>query len=337
MESNEKININLNYSPCELKCCSFGNFISNTSVELFVTGSNEAKSKLFLHYFSHDLSSANNTEQNENNSKKEKTFLFQTWNYTPSKIINHIIPIQFNEQNNTNSNIENTKMKKSDGALLFSSQVELLLFNNGEYNQSSLIDDDIYMKPMIENDLIYGIIFNLGLKIFDINKKETKSLIYPGKKHIINDYINSYENNNIIFVCEDKKIYVYDKRDEKSFISRRHVMELNLICEGSNDGKKFYAYSEEEKKIYLYDIRNINQYVDIIKDDVEITKMIYNKLYEKLFFSEFCSEGIVSLDNLKQESVYEVNCDIKDFEFNSDFNLMNIITEKNNVNIINVN
>ena len=144
MELNEKININLNYSPCELKYCSFGNFISNTSVELFVTGSNESKSKSFLHYFSHDLSSSsNNTEQNENNSKKEKTFLFQTWNYTPSKIINHIIPIQFNEQSNTNNNIENTKMKKSDGALLFSSQVELLLFNNGEYNQTNLIDDEI--------------------------------------------------------------------------------------------------------------------------------------------------------------------------------------------------
>ena len=72
MELNEKININLNYSPCELKYCSFGNFISNTSVELFVTGSNESKSKSFLHYFSHDLSSANNTEQNENNGELRK-------------------------------------------------------------------------------------------------------------------------------------------------------------------------------------------------------------------------------------------------------------------------
>ena len=338
MELNEKININLNYSPCELKYCSFGNFISNTSVELFVTGSNESKSKSFLHYFSHDLSSSsNNTEQNENNSKKEKTFLFQTWNYTPSKIINHIIPIQFNEQSNTNNNIENTKMKKSDGALLFSSQVELLLFNNGEYNQTNLIDDEIYMKPMIENDLIYGIIFNLGLKIFDINKKETKSLIYPGKKHIINDYINSYENSNIIFVCEDKKIYVYDKRDEKSFISRRHVMELNLICEGSNDGKKFYAYSDERKSLYLYDIRNINQYIEIVKTDTEITKMIYNKSLNKLFFSEFCSQGIICLDSLKQESIFEVNSDIKDFNFQFGNKILNIISEDNTIDIININ
>ena len=29
-------------------------------------------------------------------------------------------------------------------------------------------------------------------------------------------------------------------------------MEINLICEGSTDGKKFYTYSEEEKKLYPY-------------------------------------------------------------------------------------
>ena len=242
-----------------------------------------------------------------------------------------MIPIQFNSQKN-----ENISTKKSDGALLFSSQVDLLLFNNSQYEQY-IVDDELYMKPMIENDLIYGIIFNLGLKIFDIHNKETKSIIYPGKKHIINDYFNSYENSNIIFVCEDKKIYIYDKKDEKSHISRKQEMELNLICQGSNDGQKFYAYSDEEKKLYLYDIRNINQYIEIIKDDTEITKMIYNKSLNKLFFSEFCSQGIICLDNLKQESIYEVNNDIKDFDFQFGNKIMYIISEDNTINIININ
>ncbi len=55
-------------------------------------------------------------------------------------------------------------MKKSYVALLFSSQVDLLLFKNSKYEQYN-IDDELYMKPMRENDLKYGIIFNLGLKI----------------------------------------------------------------------------------------------------------------------------------------------------------------------------
>ena len=77
-------------------------------------------------------------------------------------------------------------------------------------------------------------------------------------------------------------------------------MELNLICEASKDYNKFYAYSEEQKNLYLYDIRYINHYIDIIKNDTEITKMKYNKLSSKLYFLEFCSQGIISLDNLKQ-------------------------------------
>ena len=326
MELNENININIDYSPYNINKCSFGNFITNSEIEILITGENKSKTKSFLHYFSHNLNSQN---------EKETTFLFQSWNYTPSKSINCIIPINLKDQNYNNNN--NNKNTQSSGAFIFSSQLELLSFNNNNEFEQYLIDDELYTNPILENNLIYGLISNIGIKIFDLNKKETKSILYPGKKHIINDYLNLHENKNIIFVCEDRRIYLYDKTDEKSFISRNHKMEINLICEGSTDGKKFYAYSEEEKKLYLYDIRNINQYVDVIKDDVEITKMIYNKLYEKLFFSEFCSEGIVSLDNLKQESVYEVNCDIKDFDFNSDFNLMNIITEKNNVNIINMN
>ena len=320
MVSNTKININIDYSPCNLKKCSFGNFLNDTEVELFITGENESKTKSFLHYFTHDLYS---------NTQKEKTFLFQTWNYTPSKSLNYILPIKLKEHNDITN-------KKSDGAFLFSSQMELLLFKNDEYNQY-LVDDELYTKPVIENDLIYGLISNIGLKIFDLNKKETKSILYPGKKHVINDYISSYENKNIIFVGEDKKIYVYDKTDEKSFISRTHKMEINLICEGSTDGKKFYAYSEEEKSLYLYDIRNINQYIGIVKKDIEITRMIYNKLSDKLFFSEFCSQGITCLDHLKQESIYEVDNDIKDFEFQSGLKFMNIIKEDNSINIINVN
>ena len=328
MDFQEKINIELNYSPCKLKSCSFGNYISDKEIELFITGSNESKTKSFLHYFTRNLSS---TSDSDFHQKKEKTFLFQTWNYTPSKIINNIIPIRLSESN-SNYNL-------SDGAFLFSSQLELLLLNNNNnnnYNQY-LVDDELYTKPLIEKDLIYGLISNIGLKIFDLNKKETKSIIYPGKKHIINDYISSYDNKNIIFVCEDKKIYLYDKTDQKSFISHPQKMELNLICEASQDEKKLYAYSDTEYCLYLYDIRKFNQFVDIIKRDVEITKMLYNKLYDKLFFLEFCSQGIISLDNLNQECIYEVDKDIKDFGFQLNNNLMNLILEDNSVNIININ
>ena len=141
----------------------------------------------------------------------------------------------------------------------------------------------------------------------------------------------------MIFVCEDKKIYIYDKTDKKSFISRKQEMELNLICEASKDYNKFYAYSEEQKNLYLYDIRYINHYIDIIKNDTEITKMKYNKLSSKLYFLEFCSQGIISLDNLKQESIYELDNDIKDFDFQSNFEFMNIISNNNLLNIININ
>ena len=331
MDLDEKININLTYSPCKLKTFSFGNYLSNTDpeIELFITGSNESKTKSFLHYLTRNLSSnsISNTVQ-----KKEKTFLFQTWNYTPSKIINSIIPIKLNQQNNNNN--------LSDGAFLFSSQLELLLLNNNNNNNNNnniyLVDNELYKKPLIEKDLIYGLISDIGLKIFDLNKKETKSILYPGKKHIINDYLCTNDNKNIIFFCEDKKIYLYDKTDEKSFISRSHKMELNLICEASDDGKKFYAYSDGENCLYLYDIRNINHYIEITKRNVEIIKMIYNKLFNRLFFLEFCSQGIISLDNLKQESIYELDKDIEDFGFQLENKLMNIILEDNSVNIINI-
>ena len=172
------------------------------------------------------------------------------------------------------------------------------------------------------------------MKIFDLAKKETKSILYPGKKHVINDYFISQESNNIIFTCEDKKIYVYDKNDEKSFISRKNKMEINSICQASNDGKKFYGYSEEDSALYLYDIRNFNQFIDVIKQDVEITKMIYNRKYQKLFILEFGSEAIISIDTLKQESIYESHKQIKDFNFQRGEKLMNIVSEDNSINMI---
>ena len=186
MRKNEKININLNYNPCNITKCSFGNIINNTESELFISGINKSKTKIFFHYFSKDLYS---------NNKKENTFLFQTWNYSPSKIINYIIPI--NERNIQNQNSGNINYNQTNGVFLFSSKVELLSFNNKEYNQY-IIDDEIYIKPTIENDLLYGLISNIGLKIFNLNKKETESIIYPGKKHIINDYLNFNDNKNIM-------------------------------------------------------------------------------------------------------------------------------------------
>lgn len=318
----EIININLNYSPCNIKACSFGNILNNNEIELFVTGTNKLKSKLFLHYLSYDLNSKDKDE------KKENTILFQTWNYTPCKIINYLIPI------NISNSLENTK-NLSSAVLIFNSQLELLLFNNNDFKIYPM-DDEIYIKPKIENELIYGIISDIGLKIFDIPKKETKSILFPGKKHIINDYLLLSESNNIIFTCEDRKIYIYDKNDRKSLISRPNKMEINKVCEASNDGKKFYGYSDEESSLYLYDIRNFNQFVDVIKQDVDITKMVYNKACQKLFFLEFGSEAIISIDHIKQEAIYETNKQIKDFSFQGEQKFMNIITEDNSINIINI-
>ena len=41
-----------------------------------------------------------------------------------------------------NSKVENTNLKKSDVASLYSSQVGLLLFYNGQYNQFRITDND---------------------------------------------------------------------------------------------------------------------------------------------------------------------------------------------------
>ena len=322
MEKEEIINKNINYSPCIIKACSFGNILNNNEIELFVTGTNESKTKSFLHYFSYDLNS-------KEEDKKDNTLLFQTWNYTKSKIINYLIPININDSQKNENNLE------SSGAFIFNSELELILFNNSDYNIYA-IDNEIYVKPIVETDLIYGLLSNISLKIFDLVKKETKSILYPGKKHVINDYFISSESNNIIFSCEDRKIYIYDRNDEKSFISRQNKMDINLVCQASNDGKKFYGFSDEDNSLYLYDIRNFNQFVDVIKQDVEITKMIYNKMSEKLFFLEFGSEAINSIDNLKQESIYESHKQIKDFNFQRQQKLMSILSEDNSINIINM-
>jgi WD40 repeat protein len=322
MENNELINTNISYSPCILKNCTFGNLINGKEIEIFVSGTNKTKTKSFLHYFTYDFNSK------DKDQKKESTILFQTWNDTPSKTINYIIPIRIN-----NSQNESQNNLLSSGAFIFSSQLELLLNKDDDYNLY-LIDDDLYIKPNIENDIIYGLVLDIGLKIFDLAKKEIKSILYPGKKHVINDYFISSDNKNIIFACEDRKIYVYDKTDGKSFISRPNKMEINQVCEGSNDGKKFYAYSDEDYTLYLYDIRNFNQFVDVVKQDIEITKMIYNKACQKLFFLEFGSEAIISIDKIKQESIYESHKIIKDFGFQEQQKFMNLITEDNSINII---
>lgn len=324
MEKNEIININIDYNPCIIKTCSLGNVINNDEIEIFISGSNKSKTNSFLHYLTYNLKSKNDEE------KKENTLLFQTWNYTPSEIINYLIPFLINDSSNAQQN-----NSLSSGAFIFNSQLKILLSNNNDYNLY-LIDDEIYIKPIIDSEKIYGLISDIGLKIFDLAKKETKSILYPGRKHIINDYFNSSENNSIVFTCEDRKIYVYDKNDEKSFISRPNRMEINLVCNGSNDGKKFYGYSDEDNSLYLYDIRNFNQFVDVIKQDVEITKMVYNKACEKLFFSEYGSEAIISIDKIKQESIYESHKQIKDFNIQEQQKFMNILSEDNSINIINL-
>ena len=324
-------NINIDYDPCIIDTSSIGNIVnSNNSskipeesekeLELFISGSNQSKSHSFFQYLTYSL----NTNKNSENTKNENTKLFKIWNYTPHEIINSIFPFQ------TSSNTQS-----SDGIFIFNSKFEALLKSNNYNNYT--IDDEVYSKPKIDfkNELVYGLIADIGLKIFDLHNKETKKILYPGKKHIINDFIICNENKNIIFTCEDKKIYIYDKTDEKSLISRPSKMEIDLLSEASINGQRFYGYSYEYSSLYLYDIRNFNQFVDVIKKDVDINKMIYDKNKKKLFFLENGSRAIISIDDKKQEDIYETHKQIKDFNINENNKFMNIIMEDNSINIIN--
>ena len=51
---------------------------------------------------------------------------------------------------------------------------------------------------------------------------------------------------------------------------------------------------------------------------------------------EFGSEAIISIDDLKQESIYESKKQIKDFGFQKDEQIMNIISEDNSINMISI-
>ena len=324
MCENETLNEIFDYQPNLIKNACIGNIINNNEIEIYITGDNQNKTKSFLHYFTFKK------EPKYEKQVKEDTLLFQIWNYSPSQSINYIIPIESNSiQSISDNNIFfNT-------SYLFKSSLEILISKNKEDFEIYNLDNEIYNKPCLEQQFILGLISNIGLKIFDVIKKETKSILYPGKKHIIYDYFNSLENNCIFFSCEDKKIYMYDKNDKNSLISRINKMDINMLSEGSNDGKKFYAYSEEERSLYLYDIRNLNQFVDIVKSNIEISKMIYNKNSQRLYILEFGSEAIISLNDDKQESIYESKSMIKDFSFHKNKNIMNIISEDNFINIIN--
>ena len=54
----------------------------------------------------------------------------------------------------------------------------------------------------------------------------------------------------------------------------------------------------------------------------------------EIIFLEFGSEAIISIDNIKQESIYESHKMIKDFGFQEQQKFMNIMTEDNSINII---
>ena len=324
-------NITINYDPCVIFTSSIGNIINNNTsnnnslesekeIELFVSGRNQSKSHSFFQYLTYSL---NNDDISEK-SKNENTKLFKIWNYTPHEVINFIFPFKTSPNN-----------QFSDGIFIFNSKFEALL-KSENYNNYTM-DDEVYSKPKIDfkNELVYGLIADIGLKIFDLNKKETQKILYPGKKHIFNDYIICNENKNIIFTCEDKKIYIYDVTDEKCSISRPSKMEIDLLSEASINGQRFYGYSYENSSLYLYDIRNFNQFVDVIKKDVDINKMIYDKNKKKLFFLEDGSGAIISIDDKKQEDIYETHKQIKDFNINEDNKYMNIIMEDNSINIIN--
>ena len=113
------------------------------------------------------------------------------------------------------------------------------------FNYSFIIDNEIYIKPTIENELIYGLVSNVGLKIYDLPKKETKSILYPGKKHIINDYFIS--NGNII-------------KPEQSLVS------IMTDMDKQNQRMKVLVNKIEDKKIFSEISKELDNKIKIEKN-----------------------------------------------------------------------
>ena len=312
----------LNFFPLKIKNFTLGNIINN-NIDCFLFGNNISNSFNFLYYFTLDIN-------NENIEKNNKFIKY--WNYLPNKEINYILPLKNAEKNNS--------------ILIFDSQINKMNLNennNNNYNNKILIDDELYISPSINNNKIYGIINYQGLKIFNL-ENNNYYILYPGKKNTINDYCVNNNNNNLVISTSDKKLIDYDFRDKKTNVSWKHKFSFDKIIINNND---IISYSNEIEKILLYDVRNLNKFKDVIKNNVAINKMILNE--NNLFYYDLYNYEIISINiQNKIEKCFDFNNnenEIKNFDFdainkkyfyiqNSDKEI--IIFNNNNNNIKNI-
>jgi len=312
----------LNFFPLKIKTFTLGNIINN-NIDCFLFGNNISNSFNFLYYFTLDIN-------NENIEKNNKFIKY--WNYLPNKEINYILPLKNAEKNNS--------------ILIFDSQINKMNLNennNNNYNNKILIDDELYISPSINNNKIYGIINYQGLKIFNL-ENNNYYILYPGKKNTINDYCVNNNNNNLVISTSDKKLIDYDFRDKKTNVSWKHKFSFDKIIINNND---IISYSNEIEKILLYDVRNLNKFKDVIKNNVAINKMILNE--NNLFYYDLYNYEIISINiQNKIEKCFDFNNnenEIKNFDFdainkkyfyiqNSDKEI--IIFNNNNNNIKNI-
>ena len=312
----------LNFFPLKIKTFTLGNIINN-NIDCFLFGNNISNSFNFLYYFTLNIN-------NENIEKNNKFIKY--WNYLPNKEINYILPLKNAEKNNS--------------ILIFDSQINKMNLNennNNNYNNKILIDDELYISPSINNNKIYGIINYQGLKIFNL-ENNNYYILYPGKKNTINDYCVNNNNNNLVISTSDKKLIDYDFRDKKTNVSWKHKFSFDKIIINNND---IICYSNEIEKILLYDVRNLNKFKDVIKNNVAINKMILNE--NNLFYYDLYNYEIISINiQNKIEKCFDFNNnenEIKNFDFdainkkyfyiqNSDKEI--IIFNNNNNNIKNI-
>ena len=284
----------LNFFPLKIKTFTLGNIINN-NIDCFLFGNNITNSFNFLYYFTLDIKNLNNNKIEKNNK------FIKYWNFLPNKEINYILPLK-NENNNNNNSI-----------FIFDSQINKLNLND---NNNILIDDELYISPSINNNKIFGIINYQGLKIFNLENNKY-FILYPGKKNTINDYYVNDNNNNLIISTSDKKLIDFDFRDKKTNISFKHKFSFDKIIINDND---IICYSNDIEKILLYDVRNLNKYKDVIKDNVLINKMILKE--NNLFYYDLNNNEIISINiENKIEKCFEFNnnnnnnIEIKNFDF----------------------
>ena len=301
----------INIFPLKIKTFTLGNII-NDNIDCFLFGNNISNSFNFLYYFTFNINSLNNNDENNNIEIEKNNKFIKYWNYLPNKEINYILP-----SNNDNNNF----------IYIFDSQLSKLnLDDNNNYENKILIDDEIYISPSINNNKIFGIINYQGLKIYNL-ENNNYNILYPGKKNTIYDYSINNNNNsiNLIVSTSDKKMIIYDFRDKKSEVSFRHKFAFDKILFNNNN---IICYSSDIEKILLYDVRNINKYKDIIKENVNINKMILND-NNNLFYWDLNLNNIININienKIEKYFEYDFNNDNNDINnkiLNFDFDITN--------------